>query len=190
MALLRAVSLSVLMVPLLCLGTHTARAQAVDAGMQAREAQVRELFSLMHMQATYSQVTEQTMRQANRQFEQFIPQNSMNDAQKKEYDLFIARVQSLVTSALSWQVLEPDFERVYAENLTESDLSAVIAFYRSPAGQNFVAKEPQLAEAASALTLKRMQVLMPQLQSMQQDEMKKMATQTSPPPAAAPGTKN
>ena len=190
MASLRALFLSVSMAPLLCVGMHAGQAQDVDAGMQAREAQAHELFSLMHMEATYSQVTRQMMGQIQRQSEQLLPQTTMNDAQKQEYASFMRRVETLVTGTASWQVLEPEFERIYAENLTGADLDGIIAFYRSPAGRAFVEKEPQLLAAASALSVKRVQTVMPQLESMMQDEMKTMAEKTSPPAAPAPETKN
>ncbi len=188
MALRRALYLVVFLAPLLGFGIHSAQAQSADASMQAREAKARELFTLMHMEATYTQLTQQVMQQSEQQARQLFPQNAWSDSQKQEYASFMARIEALVADTISWQVLEPEFERIYAENLTETDLDGVISFYRSPAGQSFISKQPQLLHAGSALSTQRMETVMPQLQGMMQDEMKKMAGESAP--QAVPETKN
>jgi hypothetical protein len=76
-------------------------------------------------------------------------------------------IEAAVNSSLekmSWQKMKGMFVDIYAEVFTKEELDGVIAFYESPAGQKFVAKQPQLTQ----VTMQKMQTLisemMPELQ--------------------------
>ena len=155
------------------------------AATSAKEVKVQQLFAVMHMDTTYAQITGQMMRQSEQAVSQVLPEQSMNAAQKQEYASYLARVQKLVTGTLSWGALEPGFVHIYADEFTDSELDDIIAFYRSPAGQALIAKQPQLAQAASGIVMQKVQQMAPQLRQMMQDEMKIMTEKTSAPPSDA-----
>lgn len=50
--------------------------------------------------------------------------------------------------------------KVYATRLSEADMKAMIAFYKSEAGQHLAAAQPQIAEDTSALMVPVMQRMM------------------------------
>ncbi len=72
----------------------------------------------------------------------------------------------------------------YARTFTDAELETAIAFYDSPVGRSFIAKQPQLSAISSKITL----AMMPDLQQMIQDRVcRKVACPKSaggPPPQA------
>ncbi len=86
------------------------------------------------------------------------------------------KIIDLVAEELSWEKVKNDYITLYAETLTEDELKAAIAFYKTPEGQAFVAKQPELMKRAMELNQKLMVKIMPRLQEMTKD----MRTITAP----------
>lgn len=63
----------------------------------------------------------------------------------------------------SYEELEPDFIRAYAEQFTEDEIRAFTAFYRTPAGARFVERTPELGIAIQRITMGRLTEALPQL---------------------------
>lgn len=63
----------------------------------------------------------------------------------------------------SYEELEPDFIRAYAEQFTEDEIRAFTAFYRTPAGARFVERTPELGIAIQRITMERLTEALPQL---------------------------
>lgn len=61
-----------------------------------------------------------------------------------------------ILEKFSWQKMKGMFVDIYAEVFTKEELDGVIAFYESPAGQKFVAKQPELTR----VVMQKMQTLM------------------------------
>jgi hypothetical protein len=62
--------------------------------------------------------------------------------------------------AFSWETIKPTFIQIYSEVFTEEELQGMIDFFKSPIGQKWIAKQPQL----QAATMQKMQGLMMELQ--------------------------
>lgn len=65
---------------------------------------------------------------------------------------------------LPWEIVEPEYVRVYQDAFTEAELRELIAFYSTPIGRRLVDATPQISRDAMALTQKLMQPHMPELQ--------------------------
>ncbi len=72
-------------------------------------------------------------------------------------------VRDFMDEHFSYEELEPDFIRAYAEQFTEEEIRAMTAFYRTPAGARFAERTPELTVAVQQATMGRMMELMPQL---------------------------
>jgi hypothetical protein len=72
-------------------------------------------------------------------------------------------VRDFMDEHFSYEELEPDFIRAYADQFTEEEIRALTAFYRTPAGARFVERTPELTTAVQQATMGRMMDLMPQL---------------------------
>ena len=90
-----------------------------------------------------------------------------------------AKMMDMMAEALSWDKIKDDYIALYAETFTVEELKDLIAFYKSPAGQAYTRKQPELTRRSVEMSQKLMMQIMPKIQAM----AKEMAT---PAPASAP----
>ena len=82
------------------------------------------------------------------------------------------KMMDMMAEALSWDKIKDDYVALYAETFTAAELKDLIAFYKSPAGQAFTKKQPELTRRGVEMTQKLMMQIMPKIQAM----TKEMAT--------------
>jgi hypothetical protein len=66
---------------------------------------------------------------------------------RKETDKKSNQMLDTIFSSMSWEKMKPMYVTVYAETFTPEELQAMIAFYRTEAGQKWIEKQPQLQAA-------------------------------------------
>lgn len=71
----------------------------------------------------------------------------------------------------SWDELHPEYVRIYREAFTEAELRAMIAFYKTPAGQKLVEMTPRITRETSMVAQQLMQKRMPELQRRIMEQM-------------------
>ena len=138
--------------------------------MQQSWPRQQQLFTVMRLDQTYAQMTNQLMASIHLSEAQMMPQETQTPAQKTEQEAFEAKLMTVVMGELSWQKLEPDFATLYAEAYTTEQLDGLIAFYGSPLGQTVLAKTPDLLRQSSVISQQHLTVILPQIQKMVQDE--------------------
>lgn len=74
-----------------------------------------------------------------------------------------------VAQEFSWEKVKPDYVALYASTFTEDEMRGIIAFYKSPAGQAFVRKQPELMKKSVELSQRLMAKLGPRLQALMND---------------------
>ncbi len=136
------------------------------------------MFQVTHIDTMMQQTMKQVM---DAQKAQFAKMDSTG-ANKAMYDEMYTRVTQIVTDQMSWDKLKPDMTKLYADNFTEDELAASLAFYKTPAGQAILLKMPALMTSAMGIVQQRMSTLTPQIQQAAQEIEAKHA---SPAPAAA-----
>jgi hypothetical protein len=157
-------------------------ARADDA---ARRAKVGELITVMHM----DRLMDQMMAAAKSQLEQAAAQmpggDSLTPEQKKIMADYEEQSLKLVSDALSWNALQPNFIDLYSKTFTEDEIDGMVAFYKSPAGQAMLTKMPQLMTASMTMVQEKTVALQPRLKELQDQFMKRMAN-AAPAPAKKP----
>jgi hypothetical protein len=172
----------------LCL---TATLHADEASKQAK---VRELFTLLHVERISDQVKSNVMNQTAGIPKQLFG-GEMSPENKIKFEAFQKKVLAAVDTQVSWKVLEPEYIKLYADAYTEDEISGIVAFYKTPAGAAMIAKSPELSAKSIALVQSKMAAVQPQLQQLAQDfirDTKPGPTSTAPaknpaaPPASSP----
>ena len=92
------------------------------------------------------------------------------------------QLMDLLTKELSWDKMKEAYITLYAETFTQEELEGIIAFYKSPAGEAYVRKQPQLMQRSMELSQKLLQQVMPRIQALSND-LRSPVKQT---PAASP----
>jgi len=88
---------------------------------------------------------------------------------QQRLDEFTDKVVKIISGAMSWEKLEPQYAKLYAEAYTEEQLDDIVAFCKSPTGQAMVEKNPTLIKKANAIVQKQMAEVTPEVQKLMQD---------------------
>ena len=145
-----------------------------------KRAKIEELFSLMNMQKTMDQVIDQSARQGAQTAMSLYPNVKLTVEQKKALDEGLQQVNQVTHEALAWSKLDPEFTKLYADNYSEETVDGLLAFYRSPAGQEMLSKQSVLMTQASAIVQRAAVIMQPQLQAIMQQMQQKMQKAAAP----------
>jgi hypothetical protein len=80
-----------------------------------------------------------------------------------------------VNEELSFAKVKDIYQQAYRETFTQEEVSAIIAFYKSPAGKAIVEKYPAAMQKANALMQARISPLTMKLQGMLDDFIRQLA---------------
>jgi uncharacterized protein len=150
-------------------------AHADDASKMAK---IHEFFKV----AKLDQLSTQTMQRVSDQMksgmmQQMLGVNLTAEQRQKANDLN-DKVMKIVSGALDWNALEPEYAKLYADAYTEQQIDDLLAFYKSPTGQVMVEKTPILMQQANAISQQRMAAALPQIQQLFRDYMSGVAKTT------------
>jgi uncharacterized protein len=154
----------------------------------SKRAKAEELIAMMHMDRMMDQMTQAMTAQVQQMLQQTPGVDSMTPEQKKIMADFEEKSIKMVMDSVGWKALQPDFVKVYAQTFTEEELDGLVAFYKSPTGQAFLTKMPQLTTASMQIAQSRMVDLQPKLKALQDEFVKKMSDAAAPQ-ESSPSTK-
>jgi len=160
----------------------------------ADEAAIRpdvdELFTVMRLEKTMQNAMEQSMKMVQKMTAgataQALSKLSPEAAAKATamQQKVQVKTMALVQEEMCWKKLKGPMAQVYAESLTPEEVKGITAFYKSPAGQAFLDKQPVIMQKSMAVTQKMMMDLMPKLQALIQAETAEMVKEAAPAKAA------
>ena len=96
-----------------------------------------------------------------------------------------AKMTGIMKEELSWNKMKDRYVQVYRETFSQEEIDGLIAFYRTPVGQSFVSKQPELMKRTMTILQQRMTPMMQRIQKMSEEtalELKKAKAETSPVP--------
>ncbi len=79
------------------------------------------------------------------------------------------KTMDIITKELRWDKLKGDFIDLYADVFTKEELEGIIAFYKTPVGQKFIKKQPELMQKSMEISQKQMTTIMPKIQKAIED---------------------
>lgn len=81
----------------------------------------------------------------------------------------------LVWEEMGWSSMKDEIIAMYAEIFSAEELEGMIAFFESPVGQGFVAKQPEVMQKTLQISQSRLAGLMPKLQALMEEKVSVMA---------------
>lgn len=148
---------------------------AVFAQENKRQALAEELLTSMDMQSSIEQSfakVKQMLPQQMKSMQQAMGTTNVPESVSAQ----TAKIFDMVAEELSWNKMKADYVALYAETLSEQELRDLIAFYKTPTGQSFVKKQPELMQRAMEINQKLMIKIMPRIQAITQESLKPAAT--------------
>jgi hypothetical protein len=85
-------------------------------------------------------------------------------------------LRETLAEGFSWQSMAADFRQLYAEELTDEEVDAALAYYHSPAGASLLAKMPVLMQRGAEIGQRRAEALMPDLMRRLEETVDDAAT--------------
>ena len=140
----------------------------------SKTAKIQELFQLTHVDQIQKQMVQQMRSMVSTQvantLPKSIPPETSREIAQDEDHMF-----DVIMSRVGWATLAPKMVQIYAETFSEDEIDAILAFYKSPAGQAFLDKMPTLMNKTMAITQENMQAIMPEIQRMSKEMVEKYA---------------
>jgi hypothetical protein len=87
------------------------------------------------------------------------------DPQRKQMALDVQKqLMDLLRRKLAWDKMKPQYVRIYSESFSEEEVSAMVSFYRTPAGKSMLEKLPMVMAKSMELVQPMMKDIMPEIQ--------------------------
>ncbi len=155
-----------------------AGAMPLHADAVSKRAKIEELFKLIQIERTIDQISVQQVAQAKSVMKTMAPNGSVTPDQQKDLDAFLDKVVGITREAVNWQKLEPQFVDLYMNTYSEEEVDGIVAFYRSPAGQVMVAKQPELLSKSQAISQAQLAAIQPKLREAVMEFAQQMAAKS------------
>jgi uncharacterized protein len=136
-----------------------------NAQEASKRAMAEELLNLMNMQENIEKsfaMMKQMIPAQMEKMKQTTGQTNMPSNVASQTD----KMMDMLAAELSWNKMKDNYIILYAETFTEDEMKGIIAFYKSPAGQAFTKKQPELMKRSVELSQKLMMQIMPKIQAM------------------------
>jgi hypothetical protein len=123
----------------------------------------REFLDVMQVESSITQ----TFDNLDAYMAQLAQGMGLDEEARARFDESAAEAMEVLKDEMSWDKLEPDLVELYAGVYTEDELRELTEFYRSPLGQKFIAKMPELQQATMQWSAELMQRFQRRIQQMQ-----------------------
>ena len=151
--------------PLVLLLPLTIPAHADDA---SKRTKITELLTVLKVDQVGKQIVDGASQQTDALGHREFGTTETPDQQKKVADLH-KQVVTLISPAVDWKTLQPEFVAMYSTAYTEPEVDGILAFYKSPSGQALLKKGPQIGQQSSQIVQTHMSAVQPQLRQLVQD---------------------
>jgi hypothetical protein len=133
---------------------------------QPTAKQIDEVLELTHAQALLESSLRQVEKSQRDMLDQVLQEEKMSPEERAKLDAMFAKMSKTLQAAMSWEKLRPVYHRIYMASFEAQDVDAIIAFYRTPAGQRLIERTPALIQN----TMSEIQaVMLPAMQQFQQE---------------------
>jgi hypothetical protein len=138
---------------------------AAPAAAGQKEDLAREMLNLTDMQKVMDQIVAQVQQMQASQLKSIdIPEGD-----KEKFLQFQNKCTKKIFDAMSWKKMEPEYITLFSSVYTVEELKAIVAFYKSPAGQSMLKKQPMLMQKSMQIAQSKIQDLLPEIRKMTED---------------------
>ncbi len=130
------------------------------------DAQVDELMDVMRVKQTLDAMWPQVEAMQQQAVAQVAAGKDLTAGEQAEVQATLDRMMTNMRSMLAWDKVQPVYRDIYARSFDDKDVTALVKFYRSDAGQTLLDKMPQLMQNTMVAT---QQLMAPAMQQMQRE---------------------
>jgi hypothetical protein len=142
---------------------------------QASDGSIKQLLAVTKAEKLIENMRAQVDSVMNKSIQQALNGQTPTTRQQQVISKMKNKMTALVQGELSWEKLEPMSLRLYKESFTEEEVSGMLAFYKTPAGQAVIQKMPVLMQKTMFEMQKMASGLVPKMQGIEQEFRAEMA---------------
>ena len=163
---------------------------AAHADDASKRTKIIELLNVLKVNQVGQQIVDGAAQQSEQLGHREFGATETPEQQKQVSDLK-TKIVGLMTPAVEWKSMEPEFITLYSNAYTEPEIDGILNFYKSPAGQALLNKGPEIGQRSNQVVQQHMSSVQPQLRQAVQDFAKQAAPANSAAPAGtgAPSTR-
>ena len=109
----------------------------VMADAASHAAAARQLLKLVNA----DQIAGPWFGQVNQMFAQRFAETQAPESKKAVLESYQAKADATLNKVVGWDKLEPEMVKLYTKGFSEAELNELIAFYKSPLGKEYEARE-------------------------------------------------
>jgi uncharacterized protein len=140
----------------------------------ASEATVRELLEVTQVRKLLDRTTAQMDAFVDEAIKRSLAGRVPTPEQQAILDDAKARSIAVMQAELQWEKLEPRYIEIYQKSFTNEEISGMLTFYRSSAGQAVINKLPVVMEHTMGLLQDFLQRTAPQIRQIQAEAIGKL----------------
>lgn len=114
----------------------------------SHEAAARELFEVSDAEAMIDTIYDSMQPQ----FAAMAERMDIDESHRPIFDRHMVRVMDVLREEFNWEKMEPHMISAYVQVYSEEELLELVDFYKSPIGQKFLKKMPELMEVTMGMT--------------------------------------
>jgi len=114
----------------------------------SHEAAARELFEVSNA----GEMVDTIYDSMQPQFAAMAEQMGIDESHRPIFDRHMERVMEVLREEFNWEKMEPHMISAYMQVYSEEELLELVDFYKSPIGQKFLEKMPELMEVSMGMT--------------------------------------
>lgn len=153
-------------------------APAALADEAAKAAHIDEIFRLTKMDNLQKQI----MDQVKGMTPSFMAESGIPSDARKIGEELANQIAELCQQRLTWDILKPEYAKLYSDTFTEEEVAEIAAFYRTPGGQALVNKTPLMMNRSMEIVRERITELMPEVNRLTRESLEKYEKERNAPP--------
>ncbi|HYA18754.1 MAG TPA: DUF2059 domain-containing protein [Bryobacteraceae bacterium] len=162
-------------------------ASSLSAASPEKTAKIEKLMDVLHVERITDEIHASLTQAINRITEQIAQQAGFPVAERASaaaevHDKMIDAMKDMT----SWERLKPGMIQVYDEEYTDEQLDAILAFFTSPVGQEYLNKSGDVQQRAHEMAGAHVKDAGDAVQALALDWLDKHKAPAPPAPAAPP----
>lgn len=141
--------------------------QPVFADEVSHRKSAKELLELMDVKTNFERSMDSIKQVQMAQ----LSNMGLSDMEIEKAKALQEKIMNLIANEMSWDKFRDDLVIIYMDTFTEEELNGIVEFYRSPAGQKFIEKVPEIMSRSMQLSQQIMADMMPKIQKITEEFM-------------------
>jgi len=127
-----------------------------------KENLAEEIMKLTNMQKMMDQTKVQIQQMQIRVMQQL----KVSEKDKKGAAEFQNKINEMIFNELTWDNIKSEYIKLFVDVYTIDELKGLVQFYKSPAGQSLIKKQPIIMQKSMMISQSKIQKLIPKLKKM------------------------